>query len=435
MTNSWTNWAGEQHCSPAVIETPANQEELSAAIQRADRAGQVVRVAGAGHSFADAVLTDGMLISLDRMDRVLDIDRESGLVRVQAGARLHKLNPLLWDNGLAFPNLGDIDKQSIAGATATATHGTGGKKFNISAALRSIELTLADGSTIEVSEQSDPDAWRAARVSVGALGVVSAVTVQAVPAFTMEGVDKGAPLEETLDSLDSLVDGNEHFEFFSFPHSDIAMTRANNTVDAEPRPKGPRMEWFEQIFVNNHVLEAALKVGRARRGMIPSLNRLISKIGASGHRLDRSYKVFASPRLTKFTEMEYAIPREHGAEAIRRVREIAERPGLDVSFPLEVRFVAGDEALLSPSAGRDTCYLAVHIYQGMEWEPFFRDVEKVMDSYGGRPHWGKRHFQTAETLAPRFPDWDRFQSVRARLDPGGRFSNDYVNRVLGPVGA
>lgn len=433
MVNTWVNWAGEQRCQPAVTESPGSRDELAEVIRRAGKDGHVVRVAGAGHSFTDAVLTDGTLISLDRLNRVLDIDRSTGLVRVEAGARLHQLNPLLWDNGLAFANLGDIDKQSIAGATSTATHGTGGRRFNISAALHSIELTLADGSTIEVNEADDPEAWHAARVGVGALGVISAVTVRAEPAFVLEGVDRGLPLDEVLADLDAHVDGNDHFEFFSFPHSDIAMTRANNRTEAAPKPKSRAGEWVDQILINNHVFELALRLGRARPSLIPRMNRAISAIGASGHRLDRSYKVFASPRLTKFTEMEYAIPREHAADAVRKVREIAHR--YDVSFPLEVRFVAADDAFLSPSSGRATCYLAVHVYRGMPWEPFFREVEAVMDGYMGRPHWGKRHFQTADTLRQRYPDWDRFQAVRARLDPEGRFTNGYVDRVLGPVTA
>ena len=149
--------------------------------------------------------------------------------------------------------------------------------------------------------------------------------------------------------------------------------------------------------------------------------------------MDRSYRVFASERRIKFTEMEYGVPRERGAEAARRVFELIESEGLRVSFPIEVRFVAPDDALLSPSHERDTCYVAVHMFKGVEWEPYFRGVEAIMSSLGGRPHWGKRHFQTAATLAQRYPRWDDFQRVRGRLDPDGRFSNAYTERVLGPA--
>lgn len=433
MAQTWSNWAGDQTCRPAVIERPASQAELAAAIQRAERADQVVRVMGAGHSFTDAVLTDGMLVSLDRMDRVLEIDCVTGLVRVEAGITLNKLSRVLWSSGLAFENLGDIDVQTIAGATATGTHGTGGRLPNLSAALKSIELTLADGSTIEVDADNDPDAWRAARVSLGALGVVSAVTLQAVPAFTLEGIDRPMPMKQALAELEQLIDDNDHFEFFAFPHSPIAMTRANNRTDVPPRPPSPSRNWVEQVLVKNHLFAALVALGRARPNLIPRINRAVSRMGAHGHRIDRSYRVFASPRLLKFTEMEYAVPRERSVEAIQAARELVERSLFDVNFPLEVRWVAPDDAFLSPAGGRPTCYLAVHMARGMAWEPLFREFEALMAGFDGRPHWGKRHFQTADTLRPRYPDWHRFAAVRKRLDPQGRFSNDYVTRVLGPA--
>ena len=429
MATEWRNWAGDQACTPASFERPARVEEVAEAVARSEQ----VRVAGAGHSFTDAVLTDGTLLSLDRMNRVIDVDRAGGLVRVEAGITLGALSEELWRHGMAFENLGDIDVQSIAGATATATHGTGARLRNLSAALKSIELVLADGSVLEVSEESDPDAWRAARVSVGALGVVTAVTLQAVPAFTLEGLDRAKPLEEVLESIDQLADGSEHFEFFTFPHSDLALTRTNRRVEGPPRPRRPRLAWLEDEVLKNGIFGLMCRAGRARPSLIPRLNRLVSRLGGIESRLvDRSYRIFATPRSVRFTEMEYAIPREHAVEAIRAVRALVERRGLAVSFPFEVRFVAPDDAFLSPAAGRDTCYIASHVFEGMEFEPFMRGVEEIMDGFGGRPHWGKRHFQTAETLRPRYPDWDRFAAVRERLDPEGRFANDYVRRVLGP---
>ena len=429
MASEWRNWAGDQACTPAAFERPASASEVADIVGRSEQ----VRVAGAGHSFTEAVLTDGTLLSLERMDRVLDIDRSSGLVRVEAGITLGTLSDELWRHGLAFENLGDIDVQSIAGATATGTHGTGSKLPNLSAALHSIELVAADGSTVELNESSDPDGWRAARVSVGALGVVTAVTLQAVPAFTLEGHDVGRPLDEVLASIDDLADGSEHFEFFTFPYTDSALTRTNRRVPGPPRPRRPRLAHLEDEVIKNGFFGTMCRVGRARPALIPRINRLVARLGGMESTLtDRAYRVFATPRSVRFTEMEYAIPREHAVEAIHAVRELVESRKLAVSFPFEVRFVKGDDAFLSPAGGRDTCYIASHVFQGMEYEPFMRGVEEIMDGFGGRPHWGKRHFQTAETLRPRYPEWDRFDAVRERLDPEGRFANDYVRRVLGP---
>jgi FAD/FMN-containing dehydrogenase len=187
------------------------------------------------------------------------------------------------------------------------------------------------------------------------------------------------------------------------------------------------------VVRENRVFDVRARVGRRFPSTIPTLNRAISRVVGRSRKIDRSYRVYGSKRLVRFTEMEYGIPREAGPEAVRRVLDVVDRRDFAVGFPLEVRFVAPDNAYLSPSNGRDTCYIAVHMYRGMEWYPYFRAVETIMTSYDGRPHWGKRHFQSAATLAPRYPDWDRFQEVRARLDPDGVFGNEYIDRVLGAV--
>ena len=426
----WRNWAGDQACRPAEIEHPTSAVEVAAAVGRARAAGRTVRVAGAGHSFTDAALTDGTMLVLDRMRRVLDVDRASGLVRVEAGISLRELSEALWAHGLALENLGDIDVQSIAGATATGTHGTGAHLRNLSAALSEIELVTADGSAIRVSDDDDPDTWRAARVGVGALGVVTAVTLRTVPAFTLEGTDSTAPLDDLLDALDEYADSADHFELYAFPHSPMAITRTNRRVASSPAPPSRLSAWAGDVLLRNYVLGTAFELGRRAPKTIPATHRALTRIAGTSRRVDRSYRIFASPRLVRFTEMEYALPRARAAEAVRAVLAVARRSDLAVPMPIEVRFVAPDDAFLSPAGGRETVYIAVHMYRGMEWDRYFRAVEQVMDGFDGRPHWGKRHFQTAATLAPRYPDWDRFQSVRRRLDPDGVFANGYVRRVL-----
>jgi L-gulono-1,4-lactone dehydrogenase len=429
----WRNWAGDESCRPAATERPGNVGEIVAALERAAAAGERVRVAGSGHSFTDVACTDGRLLSLERMSRVLDVDRASGLVRVEGGITIHALSAALAQHGLALENLGDIDAQTIAGAISTATHGTGARLRNLSAQAEEIELVLADGRTLGCSADADPDAYLAARVGVGSLGVVSAVTLRCVPAFTLRGVDRPAPLEETLDRLEQLGDENEHFELFVFPHARTALTRTNNRVEEPPRPRSRARAYAEDILLTNHAFHAFCLLGRAMPRCIPQINRLVTRLAGSRVRVDRSDRVFASPRLVRFTELEYAVPRERTAEVVRRVMALVEQRGFHVPFPIEVRLVAPDDAYLSPVHERPSGYVAVHMFEGMAWESYFRAVEQVMDDVGGRPHWGKRHFQTAATLRPRYPRWDDFQAVRVRLDPGGRFANAYTERVLGPV--
>ncbi len=437
----WRNWTGDQQCRPAAIERPGSIDEIAAALERAAAEGGRIRVTGAGHSFGDLVLTDGRLLSMERMNRVLDVDRASGLVRVQAGITIHALNAALAAHGLALENLGDIDAQSIAGAISTATHGTGARLRNISSQLAALTLVLADGSTLECSAERDPDTFRAARVALGALGVIAEVTLRCVPEFRLDGLDRPAPLQETLARFEEHSLANDHFEFYVFPHADVALTRTNNRTDAPARPRGRVAAYANDVLLTNHAFEAFCRLGRRLPAQIPRINRLVTRLAGATHRIERSDRIFVSPRLVRFTEMEYALPRAHTAEAVRRVlamvaersRDGGHRRGFAVPFPIEVRTVAADDALLSTAADRDSGYVAVHMYRGMAWEPYFRAVAAIMDELDGRPHWGKRHFHTAATLRARYPEWDRFQAVRARLDPDGRFANAYVERVLGPA--
>lgn len=431
---TWTNFAGDQRCTPRRFERPTTTGELAELISSASAAGETVRVAAGGHSFNDSVLTDGTLISLERLDSVIDVDSDSGLVRCQAGATLGQLSDAMHAHGLAFANMGDIDVQSIAGATATGTHGTGLSLPNLSASLHSIELTLADGSVSEVSEQSDPEAWRAARVSLGALGVVSAVTIQAVPAYTLSAVDTTAGLSDVLGNLDELNADSRHFGFFAFPHSDQVLTKTWNPTDEAAEPRSAVGEWWHDIVLTNYAYWAVCHLGRARRKWIPAHNRLSTRASGTSRYRDRSNRVFATPRRVPITEMEYAIPIEHAPNAVRDVLAIAEQDRYDVPCPLEVRFVAPDDAYLSPAGGRATCYIAVHQFERIPFEDYFDEVETLLaHTYDGRPHWGKRHTRSAADLKTHYPQWDTFQAVRARLDPTGTFTNPHVARVLGEM--
>jgi len=374
------------------------------------------------------------MLRIEALKRVLDVDTFSGLVKVEAGITLRDLSAALWERGLAMENLGDIDRQTLAGAISTATHGTGAELRNLSAQVEALELVLADGSVLEVSERTDPEAYRAARVGLGALGVIYSVTLRAVPAFVLHRVDAPHPIEEILASLDELAARNDHFEFFVFPYTDTALTIERNRTDAPPRPRDRVSAYLNEIVLENYAMDVLSRVGRRLPSTIPRLVGFAARQFSRTEKTDRSYRVFASERRVRFTEMEYAIPRRHGPEAVRRVLSLVREGRLPVGFPIEFRLVAADDALLSPAHERETAYVAVHQYQGMAWEPYFRAVERIMSEYEGRPHWGKRHFQTAKTLEELYPRWRDFQRVRARLDPEGRFRSPYTDRVLGPVG-
>ncbi len=429
----WRNWAGDQRCVPTRIERPRDRGDLIESVKRAADQGLTVRAVGSGHSFTDAACTGGVMFEMGGLDRVLDVQREAGLVRVEAGIGLRALSELIWGHGLALENLGDIDKQTVSGAVATGTHGTGSRFRSISSQIEAMELILPDGTLLEVSATAEPDLLQAARVGLGALGVIATLTLRTVPPFTIRRTDSPQPLSETLERLDELADGSDHFEFYVFPHTDVALLRQSERTDEPPDPRHPAIEFGQEVILENWVMGAIARTGRRLPSKVPRLAHFVaSRLGRSV-KVDRSYRVFASRRIVRFTEMEYAIPRQHATEAIPRVLEAAERADPPVGFPIEVRFVAGDDSMLSTAHDTDTCYIAVHQYQGMAWESYFRSVESIMDSYGGRPHWGKRHFQTAVTLAERYPRFADFLAARKRLDPEGTFRNQYLDRVLGLV--
>jgi L-gulono-1,4-lactone dehydrogenase len=432
QTGEWANWAGDQRCRPARVLAPRSREELAEQVGAAAAAGEKLSVTGSGHSFTEAAMTDATMLRLEALRGVLDADRESRLVRVGAGTVLADLNEELAGLGLALENLGDIDAQTVAGAISTGTHGTGATFGNISARVEGVELVLADGSVRDLTAAGDAELLRAARIGIGALGAISAVTLRCFPAFTLRRVDSAHKLADVLDRFDELAASNDHFELFTFPYSDRALVLERNRVDEPPAPRSKTAAYLNDVVLENWALAALAATGKAMPRSIPTLARFAGLVATGGRNQDRSDRIFVNRRDVRFTEMEYAVPRADGPTAVRRVIEWVRANRFPVFFPIEVRVAAGDDADLSAAHERDTTYIAVHQYRRMEWRPYFEAVEAIMDDYVGRPHWGKRHFQTAATLAPRYPRWESFQRARDELDPTRAFTNPYAERVLGP---
>ena len=429
---SWTNWAGNQSCAPTEIRRPATEDELVAIVKEAAAAGTRVKCVGAGHSFTPIACTDGVLVDLSGYQRVLGHDPETRTVTVQSGITLSRLCDELDLRGLALENMGDIAYQSIAGATATATHGTGWHFGNISSRIVGLRLIAGDGSIVVATADENPDVLAAARVGVGALGIVSTVTLEAVKAFRLHAIEEPMRVDEILSDFDGYMSSADHVEFYWVPHTAWALTKRNRRTDEPAVPRGKVKELKDDLILPNLAFGALCRIGRRRPGWIPRMAKILPSTGRVEY-TDRSDRVFTSPRKVRFYEMEYAIPRDAVPEALNRVRALVDESGIQLSFPVEVRVVAPDDIPLSTAHGRATGYIAVHVYQGTPYDAYFQGVERIMDSYDGRPHWGKMHFQGHETLAGRYPGWDDFQAARRRLDPDGRFTNPYLQRVLGPL--
>lgn len=431
LGRTFTNWSGLASCTPSRVLTPRSEDALITAMASAAAAGMRLKVVGAGHSFTPIALTDGLLLSLDGLDRVIDCDPHTGLVTVEAGIRLKHLNQVLAERGLAMANLGDIVEQSLAGALSTGTHGTGMQLANLSSFVDALRIVTANGEVLDVDASTPGDLLAAARVGIGALGVITRVRLRCVPAFRLHAVEETERLDAVLEGLDDLMSGNDHAEFYWMPGTRSAFVKRNNRTDEPARPLSTVVKVRDKLLAENIAFGIVCRVGRRRPSAVPRIAKLISKAPSKLDYIDRSDRVFASTRLVRFAEMEYAVPYERLRDAVQAVRSVAKANPDPILFPIEVRCSAADDAMLGMGHGRRSGFIAVHQYVGMPHERYFRSVEAAMAELGGRPHWGKVHYRDAPSLRDSYPRFDDFLAVRDRLDPERRFGNGYLSRVLG----
>ena len=428
------NWAGNQRCVPAGVHMPTSTAEVATIVRTAAEAGERVKVIGGAHSFTDIAMTDGRLLSLDAMNRVLAVGGPEGFdVTVQAGIRLYDLNDELASRGLAMPNLGDINTQSIAGAIGTATHGTGAGHGNIATMIVGMEIVTGDGSICRTDEDNDPELLRVARVGLGALGIVTEVTLRCVPTFNLHAVETIEPLADLLADFGRVMHATDHVEFYWMPGARRCQVKRNTRTEMPAAPQSKAAYIRDKWIAENLAFGTVCRVGRRYPKAAPRIAKLITSAASERELIDRSDRIFSSPRRVRFVEMEYGIPFDAVPDAIGRIGALVASLPFPPLFPIEVRASAGDDIPLSTANGRASGWIAVHQYIGAPYESYFQGVENIMNDYAGRPHWGKLHFQSANTLASRYPEWDRFQEARSQLDPNGTFANAYTDRVLGPV--
>ena len=431
MSVLWQNWGRSVRAHPRRVVHPASTAEVVEAVRSARAEGLTVKAYGAGHSFTPIAATEGVLLRLDRMDAVLSHDAATSRVRVQGGISLHALNPRLQQLGLALPNLGDVDPQSVAGAVSTGTHGTGHRLQGISAAVVGVQLVTADGDVVEVDEQHP---WfGASRVTLGALGIVTELTLQCVPAFLLHAREEPMALPEVLERLPELVEDNDHFEFYWFPHTEKALVKRNNRVPdgTERAPVGRVRHLVDDELLSNGLFEVANRVGRRVPSLVPRINRVSGSALSAREYVDHSHAVFVSPRRVRFRESEFAMPRAALPDVIAGLQRWFAAGHETVSFPIEVRFTAADDVWMSTGHERDSCYVAVHQYHRLDPTAYFAAAQELFVAHEGRPHWGKMHTLDATYLRERYARFDDFVAVRDELDPQRVFTNPYLDRVLG----
>jgi FAD/FMN-containing dehydrogenase len=449
----WRNWARTEFARPRRVATPRSAQEVADEVRRAAADGLTVRMAGTGHSFTSAAATDGVLLQPGGLTGIRSVDAAAGLVTVEAGCPLRVLNAELLARGLSLANMGDIQVQTVAGAIQTGTHGTGRDIGGMAAQVAALELVQADGTIVTCS--ADPAAappaaapapaagtapapaasrglFDAARVGLGALGVLTAVTFRVVPAFLLEAREEPMRWSEVLARLDELTSQNEHFEFYWFPHTEGCLTKRNNRSAGPPRPLGLMRYLLDDEFLSNTVFGVTCRLGHAVPAVIKPINGVAGKALGARTYVDAAYRVFTSPRRVRFKEQEYAVPRESLASVLGEVRALFARRDWRISFPIEVRVTPGDDPWLSTAYGRASAYIAIHVFNASPHLEYFRDVEAVMTAAGGRPHWGKMHTRSADYLRRAYPKYGDFVALRDELDPERRFGNAYLTQVLGP---
>lgn len=399
MTHTWSNWSGSVTCAPRTVATPTDEAAIITLLKQASAAQNTVRVVGTGHSFTPLCASDQFLVSLDGLQGLVTTAHDTATF--WAGTKLHQVGEPLWAAGLAMANMGDIDRQALAGAVSTGTHGTGPTLGSIATQVVGLRLALASGEIVDCSPTQEPTLFKAAQVSMGALGIITQVTLRCLPAYRLHERTWVAGFEECMSQLAELIATNRHFEFFWVPSEDVCAMKSLNPTTAE------------QLAAPYH----------------PSVTGRLTRY-VRDEKIDRSYRIFPSERNLKFNETEFAIPAVNGPDCLREIRQLMQHRYPAVLWPIEYRTLAADDIPLSPAYGRATVTISVHQAAELPYNPFFADVEAIFRNHQGRPHWGKIHTHTARDLAALYPRWVDFQQVRTQVDPTGIFLNEHLQTML-----
>ena len=428
----WKNWSGNQACEPIYFHRPETVEEIIKIVSQARQRGQCIRVVGAGHSWSPLVATSDHLISLDKHNRILNVDRQELTVTVQAGIRLYQLNAQLAQYGLALSNLGTIDQQSLAGVISTGTHGSGINYGIIATQVVDLELITGRGEIVYCDKEQNPDIFYAALCGLGSLGVISTVTIRCEMAFNLHCVEEKVPLDYMLNNLESLIQNNEHFKFYWIPYANVCLTFSlNRTKQPVQRPQVRKL--VDHYVARNLAYDSVCRLGSCFKGYIPTFNRLLTKFAATrAEYVDVSHSAFCFPIYMKHWESEYAIPVENTVQTFCELREFIEGNDLPVNMTMEYRFANEDEIWLSPAYRRKSCFVDAIQHCSLPYEGYFRGVDQLLRKQKARPHWGKLHYKTSDELATLYPAWPQFLEVRHRLDPDNVFMNPYLEELLGP---
>lgn len=430
----WRNWSGLEQARLSRIEYPNSEDAVVAAIRGAREAGSTVKMTGAGHSFSPIARPDDVLLRPDRLRGVVAVDRERRQVTALAGTPLSTLNAVGARMGLCLHNMGDIEEQTVAGAISTGTHGTGGRVASLAAQVAALTLVSGTGEVLRCSERENAEILAAARLGLGALGVITTVTFQMEPLFLLGADERPMQWEEALASYDELADGADHLDLYWFPHTDRTLVKSNTRLDRDvefAEPPSRFAAWREDEFVANTLFGLLTTSANRAPSLIPRMNQIAGRALSARRYCDIAPRVFTSPRRVRFREMEYAVPRAAGLDVLRECRRMIDQRRWRISFPVEIRTAPADDIPLSTASERESLYLAFHVHHKADHRDYFNGIEPILRAAGGRPHWGKLHSMRSEDLRQSYPRFEEFLSLRDRLDPDRVFANQHLASVLG----
>lgn len=427
---NWKNWAGNVACKPDNYAKVSSVEQVQTLVKKANSEDKKIRVVASGHSFTAVCATDSIMLDISEMSGVVEVHQNEQQITFWAGTNVRTASELCLENGLAMENLGDFDKQTLAGAISTGTHGTGIRLGGMAQQVRAFWVVNGEGELLECSAEKNAEIFEAGRVAVGTFGVIVKVKVQLVEAYKLKCESELVDLVEIADEIQNMLQENRNLEFFYFPMTTKAMRKKLNKTD-EP-VKDPKIKnYINQKILENYALKAVCDGTAKFKWNAKKINSLMASFVSKDCRINYYNKILATDRHVRFFEMEYNIPATHFKDFFQDYRQMMEAHDFHVYFPVEIRWVQADDIWMSPTYQRDAVYFAVHCYYKEHVPAYFDAVEKLAMKYEGRPHWGKMHNQTPAYLKKVYPKWDDFHAIRKKLDPNQLFVNEYLEKVFG----
>lgn len=423
------NWGRSQSFDAGQVLYPTSEAEILTILRNATANHKNVRTIGSGHSWTGLIVTNDILVSLDHWQGITQVDPQNKWVEAKAGTKLLKLGNELWNLGLAMENLGDIDVQSIAGALNTGTHGTGKNFGTLATQIHSLTIALPTGELVEASETENHDLFKAAQISLGALGIITRYKLKVVKAFNLEYTSKLGKIRDAIDNFDKYNSENRNYEFYWFPYTDLIQLKLVNET-TKPIKDGGFMRNFNDIVIENIGYQLLSEWSRTHPKFYKPFSKFSAKGVPKGTWRNHSNKIFATKRWVRFKEMEYNVPKAKFQECMEEIMDTIHKRDFRVHMPIEVRYVKADNIMISPAHGRDAVYMAVHQYNGMDYLEYFKTIEEIFWKYEGRPHFGKMNTMNKAQFSNIQPHWQKFIDIQKQCDPKGIMLNDYLKEIF-----